>query len=111
MAARWGKRGEPHRWRPRRTRAIGGQIRPLLIIQSIPPTWMSRLLPAVRFLGSSGLNCLLDGRELVAQASRVQLHIAGLISPAVARPMEVTGLVDRFDTYPTVTDALTALAQ
>lgn len=68
-------------------------------------------LQSVRFLGSSGLNCLLDARELVAQSPRVQLHIAGLISPAVARPMAVTGLVDRFDTYPTVADALTALAQ
>ena len=66
-------------------------------------------LQAVRFLGSSGLNCLLDAREFVQQMPRTELHVAGVVTRAVARPLEVTGLLERFDTYPTLTDALTAL--
>ena len=66
-------------------------------------------LQMVRFLGSSGLNCLLDARELVQRVPRTQLHIAGLVTRAVARPLQTTGLLDRFDIYPTVADALTAL--
>ncbi|MDQ3901732.1 MAG: STAS domain-containing protein [Actinomycetota bacterium] len=68
-------------------------------------------LQAVRFLGSSGLNCLLDARESVQQIPGMQLHIAGVVTRAVARPLEVTGLMDRFITYPTLEDALTALAE
>jgi anti-sigma B factor antagonist len=68
-------------------------------------------LQAVRFLGSSGLNCLLDARESAQQIPGLQLHIAGVVTRAVARPLEVTGLLERFDTYPTLEDALTALAQ
>lgn len=49
-------------------------------------------LQMVRFLGSSGLNCLLDARELVQQVPRTQLHIAGLVTRAVARPLQTTGL-------------------
>jgi anti-sigma B factor antagonist len=68
-------------------------------------------LQGVRFLGSSGLNCLLDARELTQRIPGMQLHIAGVVARAVARPLEVTGLLDRFDTYPTVADALTALTE
>jgi anti-sigma B factor antagonist len=67
-------------------------------------------LQAVRFLGSSGLNCLLEARELAQQVPGMHLHIAGVATRAVARPLEVTGLLERFDTYPTLADALTALA-
>jgi anti-anti-sigma factor len=67
-------------------------------------------LQAVRFFGSSGLNCLLDARELIQQTPGVQLHIAGMVTRAVARLLEVTGLLERFDSYPTLADALTALA-
>jgi anti-sigma B factor antagonist len=66
-------------------------------------------LQMVRFLGSSGLDCLLNARELVQRVPRTQLHIAGLVTRAVARPLETTGLLDRFDTYPSVADALIAL--
>ena len=68
-------------------------------------------LEAVRFFGSSGLNCLLDARELIQQTPGVQLHIAGVVTRAVARPLEVTGLLERFDSYLTLADALTALAE
>ena len=68
-------------------------------------------LEAVRFLGSSGLNCLLDARESALQTPGMQLHIVGLVTRAVARPLEVTGLLERFDTYPTLGDALKALAE
>lgn len=68
-------------------------------------------LQAVRFLGSSGLNCLLDARELALQTPGMQLHIAGVVTRAVVRPLEVTGLLERFDTYPTLADALNALIE
>jgi len=68
-------------------------------------------LQAVCFLGSSGLNCLLEAREIAQQVPGMHLHLAGLATRAVARPLEVTGLLDRFDTYPTLADALTALAE
>lgn len=75
------------------------------------PAHMILDLQAVRFLGSSGLNCLLNARELIQQISGIQLHIAGVVTRAVARPLEVTGLLERFDTYPTLEDALTALTR
>ena len=65
-------------------------------------------LQSVCFLGSRGLNCLLQAREL-AQSIGAQLHLAGLVTRAVARPLEVTGLRERFDTYPRVAEALSAL--
>ena len=68
-------------------------------------------LQAVRFLGSSGLNSLLDARERAEQTPGMQLHIAGVVTRAVARPLEMTGLLERFDTYPTVAEALTALTE
>lgn len=68
-------------------------------------------LQAVRFLGSSGLNCLLEARESAQQVPGTQLYLAGVVTRAVARPLEVTGLLERFDTYPTLADALTALAE
>jgi hypothetical protein len=57
------------------------------------------------------LNCLLNARELIQQTPGVQLHIAGVVTRAVARPLEVTGLLERFDSYLTLADALTALAE
>lgn len=66
-------------------------------------------LQPVTFMGSSGINCLLRANELTHHDSCTQLHLAGLTSRAVARPLEITGLLERFDTYPTVTDALGAL--
>lgn len=68
-------------------------------------------LQAVRFLGSSGLNCLLEARESAQQVPGMHLHLAGVATRAVARPLEVTGLLERFDTYPTLADVLTALAE
>ncbi len=38
----------------------------------------------------------------------MQLHLTGLVTRAVARSLRTTGLLDRSDTYPTVT-ALIAL--
>ncbi|MGH3548828.1 MAG: anti-sigma factor antagonist [Pseudonocardiaceae bacterium] len=68
-------------------------------------------LQPVSFLGSSGLNCLLHARELAEQTTGTQLHLAGLVTRVVARPLQVTGLAVRFDTYPTLTEALATLAQ
>jgi anti-sigma B factor antagonist len=68
-------------------------------------------LQAVRFLGSSGLNCLLKARELALQTAGVRLHLAGVVTRVVARPLEVTGLLERFDTYPTLSDALAAVTE
>ncbi|MGH3982171.1 MAG: STAS domain-containing protein [Pseudonocardiaceae bacterium] len=63
-------------------------------------------LQPVRFLGSRGLACLLAARELAQQTSGTQLHLAGLVTRVVALPLEVTGLSELFDTYPTLTHAL-----
>jgi anti-sigma B factor antagonist len=65
-------------------------------------------LQQVQFLSSSGLNCLLSIRDS-AQTATMQLHLAGLVSRPVARPLQVSQLMDRFNTYPTVTDAVTAI--
>jgi len=66
-------------------------------------------LQAVRFLGSNGLSCLLRVRELARQTTGVQLHLAGLVTRTVARSLEVTGLLEQFDSYRCLADALTAL--
>jgi anti-sigma B factor antagonist len=65
-------------------------------------------LESVGFLGSSGLSCLLRARER-AQASGVKLHLTGLITRIVARPVELTGLLGVFSTYPTLTHAVAEL--
>lgn len=65
-------------------------------------------LQQVRFLSSSGLNCLLSIRDS-AQTATTQLHLAGLVSRPVARPLQVSQLMDQFNTYPTVTDAVTTI--
>jgi anti-sigma B factor antagonist len=63
-------------------------------------------LESVRFLGSSGLSCLLRARELAEQTPGSQLHLAGLITHAVARAVQTTGLLDMFSTYPTLIHAV-----
>ena len=60
------------------------------------------------FLASHGLNCLVQARENT-QHTPTQLHLAGLITRAVTRPLEISQLRELFDTYPTVTEALTAI--
>jgi anti-sigma B factor antagonist len=65
-------------------------------------------LQRVSFLDSKGLHCLLQTRE-DTQTTTTQLHLAGLITRAVARPLEVSQLLEVFTTYPTVTQALAAL--
>lgn len=67
-------------------------------------------LQPVRFLGCAGLVCLLEAREHALQTTGSQLHLAGLVTRAVARLLQVTELLELFDTYPTLTHALTALA-
>lgn len=52
---------------------------------------------------------LLRAREL-AQTTATQVHLAGLVNRVVARPSQITELLERFDTYPTLTDALAAVA-
>jgi len=66
-------------------------------------------LESVRFLGCSGLSCLLDARELV-EASGPQLHLAGLINRVIERAVGITGLVGLFSTYPTLMHAVIELA-
>jgi anti-anti-sigma regulatory factor len=59
----------------------------------------------VRFLGSKGLGSLLFARELT-QTTGMQLHLAGLATRVIAHSLSATDLLERFDTYPTLTDAL-----
>ena len=66
-------------------------------------------LQLLRFLGVSGLSCLMCARELAQQTARSQLHLTGLADQAVARPVELTRALRLFDSYPTVADALVAL--
>jgi anti-sigma B factor antagonist len=66
-------------------------------------------LESVRFLGASGLSCLLGARELVG-AHGSQLHLAGLITSVVQRAVETTGLLGLFSTYPTLLHAVIDLA-
>jgi anti-anti-sigma factor len=65
-------------------------------------------LQRVSFLDSKGLNCLLLARE-ATQTTATQLHLAGLVTRAVARPFQVSQLLELFTTYPTITQALGAL--
>ena len=65
-------------------------------------------LELVSFLASTGLTSLLRAREL-AETTGTQLHLAGLVTRVVARALHVTELLDCFDTYPTLTDALAVL--
>lgn len=65
-------------------------------------------LQPVCFLDCSGMNCLLSGREN-ARTTATQLHLAGLATRAVARPLQVSQLAEVFNTYPTITHALTAI--
>ena len=66
-------------------------------------------LESVRFLGASGLSCLLGARELVG-ARGSQLHLAGLITSVVQRAVKATGLLGLFSTYPTLLHAVIDLA-
>lgn len=65
-------------------------------------------LQGVSFLDSKGLNCLLQAHE-ATQTTNTQLHLAGLVTRTVARPLQVTQLLELFTTYPTITQALAAL--
>lgn len=75
------------------------------------PTHLILDLEALRFLGASGLSCLLRAHERAQQSPGTRLHVAGLVNRVVARSLEVTGLVGIFDSYPRVTDALAALVE
>lgn len=66
-------------------------------------------LESVRFVGSSGLDCLLRARQLT-QTKGVQLHLAGLIARAATVPMRITGLLGVFSGYPTLAHAVMELA-
>ena len=59
-------------------------------------------------MDSKGLNCLPRARE-ATQTTTTQLHLAGLVTRAVARALEVSQLLEVFTTYPTVTQVLAAL--
>ena len=65
-------------------------------------------LQPVRFLASTGLTSLLRAREL-AETTGTELHLAGLVTRVVARALHITELLECFDTYPTLTDALAVL--
>jgi len=65
-------------------------------------------LQPVCFLDCSGMNCLLSAREN-AGTTATQLHLAGLVTRAVARPLQVSQLAEAFNTYPTITHALTTI--
>lgn len=65
-------------------------------------------LTEVSFLGSNGLAVLVETRK-AADGAGVGLHLTGVSHPPVARPLELTGLVDLFDVAPLVADVLAAV--
>lgn len=65
-------------------------------------------LQGVSFLDSKGLHCLLQARE-TTHTTNTPLHLAGLVTHAVARPLQVSQLLELFTTYPTITQALAAI--
>lgn len=75
---------------------------------STSPSHLVVDLQPVSFLDSSGLNCLLEARKW-AQVSATQLHLAGMVTRVVARPLQVSQLLELFNTYPTLHDALTVI--
>ena len=66
-------------------------------------------LQPVSFLSSSGLNSLLRARER-ARTTPTQLHVTGLVTRVVARTLQVSQLLKVFNTYATVTEALTTVS-
>lgn len=79
-------------------------------LAAVPPHLILDL-EAVRFLGASGLSCLLLANEHAQQGGGTQLHLAGLVTRVVARSLEVTGLMGKFHNYSCMTDALAALVE
>jgi anti-anti-sigma factor len=65
-------------------------------------------LESVSFLSSSGLHCLLRAREH-ALASATQLSLAGLVTRAVVRILQISHTLHLFSSYPTVAHALTTI--
>jgi anti-anti-sigma regulatory factor len=59
-------------------------------------------------LDSKGLNCLVQAQQ-ATQLTGTQLHLAGLITRAVGRPLQVSQLLELFTTYPTAAEALATL--
>jgi anti-anti-sigma factor len=61
-------------------------------------------LSQVKFLACSGLSILLDAQAaLTARGARLSVVA---VSPAVLRPLAVTGLMERLRVYPSLTAAL-----
>lgn len=61
-------------------------------------------LTQVKFLACSGLSILIDAHTtLTARGARLSVVA---VSPAVLRPMTVTGLLDTLSVYPTLSTAL-----
>lgn len=78
------------------------------LLAAVPKHLILDLAP-VRFLGSAGLACLLQLRELAQQTASSRLLLAGLATRVVARSLGITGLLGQFDSYPTLSQALSAL--
>lgn len=71
------------------------------------PGYLVLDLEPVSFLGCAGLSALLQIRDVAGARTRV--HLAGLITRVVARPLHVAGLQQVFNTHPTLAHALAAL--
>jgi anti-sigma B factor antagonist len=65
-------------------------------------------LSGVRFMASVGLRILADAHERVSKSAQVAI-VAN--NPATSRPIELTGLDKIISLYPTLDDALTAVAE
>ena len=71
-------------------------------LQSHPPVLVLDLL-SVHFFGSSGLAMLLEAQQFAGEHTRLRVVADG---PATRRPLQITGLDQQLDLYPTREDAL-----
>jgi anti-anti-sigma factor len=58
---------------------------------AVAPAHLILDLQPVRFLGASGLTCLMRARDLAQQTPGSQLHIAGLVNRTVAHLLKTAG--------------------
>lgn len=69
-------------------------------------------LEEVEFLASAGLRALVESSQAVAGAvPGSKLHLSGVDSRAVRRPLEMVGLLPLFTVHPSVGDALITIAR
>lgn len=73
---------------------------------AVDPTALIIELSTVTFLASAGLQILAATHDKVSKSAHFTVVAKG---PATSRPIQLTGLDETLDIYPTLDDALTAV--